>query len=40
MDLPCPIDPNHVDAKLRHHTLEIVAKKAQLSNEEPIWVVQ
>jgi HSP20 family molecular chaperone IbpA len=40
MDLPCPIDPNHVDAKLRHHTLEIVAKKAQLSNEEPIWVAQ
>jgi len=40
MDLPCPIDPNHVDAKLRHHMLEIVARKAQQSNGESIWVAQ
>jgi HSP20 family molecular chaperone IbpA len=34
MELPCPIDPNHVDAKLRHQKLEIVAKKAQQRNNE------
>jgi HSP20 family molecular chaperone IbpA len=40
MDLPCAIDPNHVDAKLRRHILEIVARKARQSTEEPIWVAQ
>jgi len=40
VDLPCPIDQNHVDAKLRRHILEIFARKAQHSAEPPTWIDQ
>jgi HSP20 family molecular chaperone IbpA len=40
VDLPCPIDENDVEAKVRHHILEIIVKKAQQSAESAAWVSQ